>query len=101
MECDLGARRAPLAPVRRERRPFPDAIGRQNGRALDRGREKGCRRMGLVVAREEDLLARHRQMRRNHPARHIFSPRQLLHGAWETPPDRGNSRSALVRIRSN
>src|SRR5439155_270739 len=67
-ECDRGAAvSAPLAMADRERGPLAHAVGGQDRRATRRSRQEGGGRVRLVVPGEEDLPARHAEVRRAPP----------------------------------
>jgi hypothetical protein len=53
----------PLAVADRERGPLAHAIGRQDRRALGRRSEERGGRVCMMVAGEQDLRARHVEMR--------------------------------------
>ena len=64
VESDVGAAvGAALAAADRERGPLADAVSREDGRAEGRRRHERGRRMRRVVIGEEDLPARHPEVR--------------------------------------
>ena len=70
----------------RERGPLAHAVGGQDRRATRRSRQEGGGRVRLVVPGEEDLPARHAEVRRDDSAHPHLFPERALDGVRKGPP---------------
>ena len=93
---------APLAVAGGQRRPLADAVGGQDrGAARRRGEKRGGRVRGVMIG-EEDLLSRGTpSCDEMMPRTQTFSPSVFLIACGNDRHERGNARSAHVRMRSN
>ena len=78
----------------RQRRPFADAVGGQDGRAARRRGEERGGGVRLVVLGEQDLRARHAEVRRDDAAHPDLLAERVLDRVRKRPPGARERRAA-------
>ena len=81
-----GAIWMPLSVADRQRRPLPDSIRRQNRRPPRRRSEEGGSGVGLVMLGEQDLAARHAEIRRDDSSYPELLAERVFHRLRERTP---------------